>query len=531
MKKFIALCLAIVMTLSLVSFSAIAADVSNADVVISADEVKETYEEGKTISVPVNITANTGLAVGRVTVEWDETVMQLSSVTYGTGLGQNNGSPMEGPKVDGEETEGIENDGSYPISFGSYLAETDFETTGLLFTLNFVVLAEAAAGSYDITLSGDKDAFLDAEMKEKTPSFSNGKVTLYYEISKAALSFDAPEKGKTPATNVTVDGNVSASNITWTDNAGNPVGETFAANTVYKATITLTALTGCEFAEEFTVEAIAGSTVAVERQSETQAVVTFTFPSTEGKLAQTITAENITVTYGDAEQNWTPTSNGDGVISYEITAGSDVISIEDGKISFEKAGNATIKISATETNDYLAAEKTINVTVAAAGYTYEMAATKQYIEAGDGLNAITVDPETGNGVNDESVSGTLKWYTDAEMTTEATDADLTASTTLYWAFTATDANYVDTAITGSLEIIVVSEGDINGDGKVSDVDAMILVRYVNNWSDYATKIVNMGVADINDDGAVTEADAMYLARHLAGWKNYSSLESASERNA
>ena len=522
MKKVISLVLALVLTLSVVSFSAFAADVT-ADVVISADEVKTTYEIGKTIQVPVSIDSNNGLAVGRVTVTWDYNSLALTSVTFGSNgtLGTDNNSPMEGPDdPEGKPTVGIKNDGSYPISFGDYLSATGWDTTGKLFTLNFEVLEDASLGSYEIGLSGIKDAFLDADMNEKAPAFNAGEIILYQELNIGSLSFNVPTKGATPDTTASVNGNFSASTITWTDVNGNAVDGTFAAGTVYKASITLTAMTNCEFADDFAVTAIEGITPTVEIKSATEALVTFTFGATEQKNVQTISASDISVVFGDNAETLTATTDGDGAITYEVASGENVIAIVGDKVSFLKAGTATIKISAQETDDYKSAEKIINVTVAAADYTYTVSENTQYIREGSGLNAIAVS-ESGVGVNDAPVSGTLKWYIDAERTVEASDSDLVkGSHTLYWAFVTSDDNYVTTPKTGSITVNVVGTGDVNGDGKVSDIDAMILFRFLDEWDGYEEKIVCMDVADITCDGDVTDADAMYLARALAGWANY-----------
>ena len=522
-KRILSLLLAIVMTLSVVSFSAVAAEVNNADVVINADEVKTTYEVGKIIQVPVKIDSNNGLAVGRVTVTWDNQSLALTSVTFGekNTLGQDNHSPKEGSEVNGEPTEGIKNDGSYPVSFGSYLSQTGWDTTGELFVLNFKVLENCALGNYVIGLTGNKDAFLDAEMNEKTPAFTAGKITVYKEITGGSLSFSSPEKGDAPATTATVNGDFTAGSITWTDAEGSSVGEKFAANTVYKARITLTAQQNYEFAESFVVESVDGIVPEYTRSSATEVVVTFTFDATAGKLTQTINASDMTATFGDNAKTLTATTNGDGYISYEVTAGQDVISIDGDSVKFLGAGEATIKIMATETDDYAYAEKEIKVTIAKSDYTYEMTATEQYIKVGSDLAAITIAPNNGVGVNNAPVNGTLKWYSDANMTKEATTEDLKpGNNTLYWSFVSSDSNYVSDAKTGSVTIHVIGTGDVNGDGKVTDKDAMILFRYLDSWENYAAKIVCMAVADINGDGEVGDADAMYLARCLAGWEGY-----------
>ncbi len=63
-------------------------------------------------------------------------------------------------------------------------------------------------------------------------------------------------------------------------------------------------------------------------------------------------------------------------------------------------------------------------------------------------------------------------------------------------------------------------GDVNLDGKVTPLDAMILARYLAGWKGYT---VDTYAADVDKDNTVTVKDAMILARHLAGWNGYGTL--------
>ena len=63
-------------------------------------------------------------------------------------------------------------------------------------------------------------------------------------------------------------------------------------------------------------------------------------------------------------------------------------------------------------------------------------------------------------------------------------------------------------------------GDLNGDGEVTNRDAMILDRYIAGWAGYAEKIADMRSADLNRDNDVTNRDAMILDRYVAGWVGY-----------
>ncbi|BDD12398.1 hypothetical protein FUAX_48300 (plasmid) [Fulvitalea axinellae] len=60
-------------------------------------------------------------------------------------------------------------------------------------------------------------------------------------------------------------------------------------------------------------------------------------------------------------------SDSDGKITYEIVAGAEFVTIEKNKLTAVKAGVATVKASVAETDNYLSAEKTIEVTINAKG--------------------------------------------------------------------------------------------------------------------------------------------------------------------
>ncbi|MBR0302568.1 MAG: alkaline phosphatase, partial [Clostridia bacterium] len=58
-----------------------------------------------------------------------------------------------------------------------------------------------------------------------------------------------------------------------------------------------------------------------------------------------------------------------------------------------------------------------------------------------------------------------------------------------------------------------THGDVNGDGRVSIKDSLLLRRYIAGLDDD----ISGNAADVNSDGNVTTADVLMLRRHLAGW--------------
>ncbi len=77
-----------------------------------------------------------------------------------------------------------------------------------------------------------------------------------------------------------------------------------------------------------------------------------------------ISADDVTATYGDAEKPIGATDNGNRTLLYSVTQDGDVIAISaDGRLTFKNAGEATVTVRADRTDDYSAAEKTVEVEV------------------------------------------------------------------------------------------------------------------------------------------------------------------------
>lgn len=382
-KKLIATLLAAVVALSLMSVSALAVD---PDVQISAGAATAMTDAG-TVQIPVSIDTNPGLVVGRVNVTWDEDVLALTGITYGTGLGQDNGSPDDDLEAEGIQ---IDNDGSYLVSFGDYTPGdypgADWTETGLLFTLNFEIM-NPVAGSYTIGLSGNSDNFLNNAIEEKSVDFTDGSVTLIAPISSAALSIDQPVKDAVPDTSAaTEDTGYTVGSVTWT-----PADAEFQAGTVYTAQVTLTAKPGYAFAAG-TAATVNGQTAVVTGSGST-VTVSYAFPATAAKLSQTIetAVDSINAKYGDAAINLNAAAQTE--LSYSVTG--DAVTVSDaGVVTINKVGEAAITISAEETGDYLAATKVIEVVVGKGDQTITV---NNSINVAYGAAAMTLPAATTNG--------------------------------------------------------------------------------------------------------------------------------------
>ncbi|MCH5212063.1 MAG: RICIN domain-containing protein [Oscillospiraceae bacterium] len=76
-------------------------------------------------------------------------------------------------------------------------------------------------------------------------------------------------------------------------------------------------------------------------------------------------------------------------------------------------------------------------------------------------------------------------------------------------FNPLNLNYISGAVTISSHV----PGDINGDGKVTNIDGTLLLRYLAGWD----VDVDRSALDVNGDGKINNQDSTVLLRHLAGW--------------
>jgi len=78
-------------------------------------------------------------------------------------------------------------------------------------------------------------------------------------------------------------------------------------------------------------------------------------------------------------------------------------------------------------------------------------------------------------------------------------------------------------VNGSIDVVDVIIGDVNGDGKVNNLDRVFLTRYLADWADYTEENCDLVAADVNCDGKVNNLDRVILTRYLADWDDYPEL--------
>ncbi|MBQ7935318.1 MAG: hypothetical protein IJ333_03105 [Clostridia bacterium] len=69
--------------------------------------------------------------------------------------------------------------------------------------------------------------------------------------------------------------------------------------------------------------------------------------------------------------------------------------------------------------------------------------------------------------------------------------------------------------TVTFDVVAFTEGDVNSDGNVGIVDALIVLRKVSGNSYNGTAVAN--AANVDGDDAITTADAVLLMQYSAGW--------------
>lgn len=83
------------------------------------------------------------------------------------------------------------------------------------------------------------------------------------------------------------------------------------------------------------------------------------------KETQTVTANDLNVTYGDAGVKLNASALDNAKLTYQVIEGADVVAVDaNGNVTLLKSGTAKIQITAAETEDYGTANTTVTVTVA-----------------------------------------------------------------------------------------------------------------------------------------------------------------------
>lgn len=155
-------------------------------------------------------------------------------------------------------------------------------------------------------------------------------------------------------------------------------------------------------------------------------------------------------------------------------------------------------------------------------------ATLTEVVGGDALSNMTFTPPKGEGLKNGC---TLLWdaeSVDAENVKDGIIATLTfqiaedaqpdeimeVSVSAVGEILDADAQPLNvTIVTGRVQILTYTPGDVNDDGQVTSTDVVYLRRYIAGG--YGITI-NEAASDVNNDGVLTSTDVVYIRRYIVG---------------
>ncbi len=175
------------------------------------------------------------------------------------------------------------------------------------------------------------------------------------------------------------------------------------------------------------------------------------------KNPQTISANNVDTIYGatDAVVNASVTT-GDGALSYSVTSGTDVISVDrdTGAITPLKVGTATIEITAAETSTYRRTTKSITVTVDKADASATAPVANDLTYTGNAQELVTAGTPVGGTM--QYALGTATAATGTFDTTIPSETDV--GTYYVWYKVVGDSNHNDYTPTDPVTVTIAKVG-------------------------------------------------------------------------
>ena len=500
-NRIISLILSLILAFSaftVIPFTA-SAEESDADMVLSVQNVEADLIPGTIVRVPIELVKNNGYGSGVFSVSWDADGLVLKGVEYTT-LAPNGGSGK------------ITNSGTYIMRVGNSLSTVNFEGTGTFVTLKFEIAETAEIKDYDISIT--YNLFLDADIEVDDlsvytvdGSVSMNEVHVKVEDSRVEASCTAdgvsywhcsrcgehgedviPALGHDYKAVVTPATCTEGGYTTYTCSRCKDTyvsDETSASGHDYKAVVTSPTCTEGGYTT-YTCSECKDSYIADETPAlghDYNAVVTPPTCTEGGYTTHTcsrckdsyITDETSALGHDYKAVVTPPTCTEDGCTTHTCTRCGDSykdswVDAVEHEFTAHVESDATVEQPGVLVLSCVKCSEQENVTLPVLG---EENYTAVY-DVTTGTAAFTWKNETYG---------------------------------VYSVVTAIPASYL-------------IYGDVNGDRKVTNRDAMILERYVSNWDGYEERITDMEAADLNGDGKVNNRDALILDRYLASWEGY-----------
>jgi hypothetical protein len=431
MKRFISVTLSLLMVLSLCAVNTFAAGLT-----INVGVPATALNPGDSFEVPISLQDNPGIA----TVAFSVTLSsQLEWDTGGAAYDRENSSTH--PYIDGRlgSFDAVTKPQTLSDKFNFY-SEGNTTANGTVLTLKLKVKAAAAAGEATVTLNVVPNDVYDQNETNVAYSINTAPVMISIPITTVAVTLTEPVLGGAPQT--TADGTGYTGTVSWSP----AVADTFAPNTAYTATVTLTSGTYTPFSNPTVT--LNGAPVTNATKSAATVSFTKTFPAT-AKALVTVTGAAATDRVYDKTTDiaitgasLTGVAQGDTVTIAGITG-----TVETADVGTNKPVTVNVTLGGASAANYDVAEVTdVTVNITKADITYA-APTATNIKVGSALTKFTTTaPNAGTGVGGESVSGAIAWYSDSLRTAEATASDVAGlaegtTKTLYWTFTPASGNY------------------------------------------------------------------------------------------
>ena len=341
-----------------------------------------------------------------IDVTWGSTTLTYTGLAQAPTISSTSGA-VSGETVDVGVKEVTKKTDASPAG-STYTAEAEIlsVTGGQARKENYVISSSTETQAYTInaaTITVGTDAFKDytgvydgnphsIEVDtSKITTVNHQPITIKYGTTVSAYDLDAAPTATNVSDSKTVHYKITAPNheartgtatitinkATQTINGGDfsvKVGKTVNLNDKFNAqgvlsysiasgtggTVTGNNLTVGATTGSFTLKVDAAATGNYDAATK-NVTVTVT-----AKEVQTITAGNVSATYGDTNVKVMGSTDGDGAITYAVTVGTDVVDVNSstGALTIKKAGTATVTIRAAETSDYATVTKNVTINVA-----------------------------------------------------------------------------------------------------------------------------------------------------------------------
>jgi len=204
--------------------------------------------------------------------------------------------------------------------------------------------------------------------------------------------------------------------------------------------------------------AIVASNVHIKNATSADVTANYNITYVDGtfevkpKETQTITADDVTVTYGDTDKSVSASvtypAEDVGTLSYAVTSGSDCVSVdEEGALTIKKSGPATVTVTAAETATCAQTTKDVTVTVLKAESKAANVSDPDFGWTYDGTERRLVV------VKGEVTGGTMRYSLDGKNFSNSVPTATDAGDYTVWYKVAGDENHNDTEVQ-SIEVTV-----------------------------------------------------------------------------